>query len=133
MRELSCDRGRYARSEPAADVPFAPAFASHDGQRTLIWLFGEHDISNRDAVSALIDQAIMVDDTEVEVNLSRLQFMSAATVRLIVDARQRLRLQSRSLTLVAPTPRASRVLELCGVAAQAPPSDPAPSAKASRQ
>ena len=97
------------------DARLVPAVAGHDGHRTLIYLFGEHDLTNRDAVAALIDQALAVDDTDVEIDLSRLQFMSSSTVHLIVDTREQLRLQSRSLTLVSPTPFARRLLDLCGV------------------
>ena len=120
MRLDSTDRGLNARTAPpTVDAHLVPGMAGHDGCRTLIYFFGEHDLSNRDAVAALVDQATTVDDTDVEIDLSRLRYMSAATVHLIVDAREHLRLQSRVLTLNSPTPIARRLLDLCGVAAQA--------------
>lgn len=48
--------------------------------------------------------------------VSGVTFMSAATVDLIIRARQVLERQSRSLTLQAPSKCAKRVLDLCGVA-----------------
>ena len=118
MMLVSTDQPLDAQTaSPAVESPWAPAVAGHDGFRTLICLFGEHDLANRDAVAALVDQAITLDETDVEIDLSRLQFMSSATVHLIVDAREQLRLQSRSLTRVSPTPIARRLLDLCGVVA----------------
>lgn len=120
MVQVLTDRPLDApRASPNFDALFAPASAGHDGHLTLVYLFGEHDLSNRDAVAALIDHATTLDETDVELDLSRVAFMSAATVHVIIDARANLRKQCRSLTIVSPTPIAIRLLELCGVAAQA--------------
>ena len=73
---------------PTVDDQFAPAAAQHDGDRTVIWMYGEHDISNSDSVAALIAEAISFDKSDVEIDLSGLRFMSCATVHIFVRARE---------------------------------------------
>ena len=120
MGLVPTDRGVDAQTaQPTVDSPRVPVLAGHDGYRTLIYLFGEHDVSNRDAVAALTIQAITRDQTDVEIDLSAVRYMGAATVHLIVDTRDRLRVQSRSLSLVSPSPIARRLLDLCGVVVEA--------------
>jgi anti-anti-sigma factor len=119
MIRVSTDELLDARAAAATtvDSPWPPAMAGHDGHRTLIYFFGEHDLTNRAAVAALIDQTTTFDDTDVEIDLSRLRYMSSATVHLILEAREQLQRQSRSLSLLAPSPIARRLLDLCGVVA----------------
>lgn len=100
---------------PTVDDGFVPAAAQHDGDRTVIWMYGEHDISNSDSLAALIAEIVSFDESDVEIDLSGLRFMSCATVHVVIRARENLRLQSRSLTLISPTTIARRLLDLCGV------------------
>ena len=60
-------------------------------------------------------RAIALDDADLVLDLSGVEFMDAATVRLIIRAREFLRLRSRSLTLRSPSTHARRVLDLCGL------------------
>jgi anti-anti-sigma factor len=82
---------------------------------TVVWLRGDHDLSTVHDLSAVLSGAIADDDRDVVVDLSRVGFLSAATVGVLLRARQDLRSRSRSLTLRAPSPAADRVLAACGV------------------
>ena len=66
-------------------------------------------------LSDTLARAVTLDDADVVVDLRDVLFMDAATLGSIVAARNRLRSQSRSLTLRAPSSSADRVLRLCGL------------------
>lgn len=102
--------------------------AGGDGERTVVWMRGEHDISTVAALSETLTDAIALDDADVVVDLSSVEFMGAATVGVIVRARNFLGLRSRSLSLRAPSKCAQRVLDVCGLAAflDLPPVEAAP-------
>lgn len=89
------------------------AFPVRDADRTVVWLRGEHDVSTVAALSQTIARAIALDDGDLVVDLSAVKFMDAATVGVIIRARDFLRLQSRSLVLRSPSSCASRILDLC--------------------
>ena len=90
------------------------AFAGRNPDRTVVWLRGEHDVSTVAALSETMARAIALDDADLVVDLSGVQFMGAATVGVIVRAREFLRLRSRSLALRSPSRCARRILDLCG-------------------
>ena len=92
------------------------AFPARDCDRTVVWLRGEHDVSTVAALSQTMARAIALDDGDLVIDLSGVDFMDAATVGVIVRARDFLELQSRSLTLRAPSTCAARVLDLCDLA-----------------
>ena len=94
------------------------SFAGRHADRTVVWLQGEHDLSTAAALADTLARAIALDDADLVIDLSEVQFMSAATVGIIVRADALLRAQSRSLALRAPSTCARRVLELCGVAGE---------------
>jgi anti-sigma B factor antagonist len=100
---VTSTRGPLTFPAPAAD-------------RTVVWLRGEHDVSTVSALSQTMARAIALDDGDLVVDLSGVQFMDAATVGVIVRARDFLALQSRSLVLHAPSACAARVLDLCALA-----------------
>lgn len=82
----------------------------------VVWLGGEHDISTMAAVTLELARAIALDDAGLVVELSEAQFIGAATVAVIIRAREFLRLRSRSLVLRSPTPWMRGMLEMCGLA-----------------
>lgn len=90
------------------------AFARRDAARTVVRLRGEHDVSTVAALSETMARAIALDDADLVVDLSEVEFMSAATVGVIVRARELLGLRSRSLALRSPSRCARRILDLCG-------------------
>jgi anti-anti-sigma factor len=93
------------------DLVLLPA---HDAEHTVVRLRGEHDMFTAAALSDILDRAIALD-RDVMVDLSGVEFMAAATVGVILGARESLRLRSRSLALRSPSRCARRVLELCGL------------------
>jgi anti-sigma B factor antagonist len=88
-------------------------FPVRDADRTVVWLRGEHDVSTVAALSQTMARAIALDDGDLVIDLSDVQFMDAATVGVIIRARDFLRLQSRSLVLRFPSSCAARILDLC--------------------
>jgi anti-anti-sigma factor len=87
-----------------------------DREAIIIWVRGEHDIATRAGLSQAITDAAALDDADVFVDLSAVTFMDASTVGTIVGGRNLLRSFSRSLAVRAPSVRARRVLDLCGLA-----------------
>jgi anti-sigma B factor antagonist len=82
---------------------------------TVLCLDGEHDIATLPLVTELLAGAIATGDTEVVVDLSGVTFIGAATIDELIRSRNRLWLQSRTLTLRSPSRFARRVLDLCGL------------------
>jgi anti-sigma B factor antagonist len=82
---------------------------------TVVWLRGEYDISTLTSLSQTIARAVALDEDHLVIDLSGVQFLDAATIGVIIQARNDLQLQCRSLTLRAPSRFARRVLELCGL------------------
>ena len=72
-------------------------------------------MSNAGALSDAIARAIALDDADLVVDLSKVEFMGAATIGVFVYASEVLRLRARSLTLRSPSTRARRVLDVCGL------------------
>ena len=91
------------------------ALAGRDAYRTVVLLRGEYDASTVTSLSEAMARAIALDDADLVLDLRGVEFMDAATVRLIIRAREFLRLRSRSLTLRSPSTHARRVLDLCGL------------------
>jgi stage II sporulation protein AA (anti-sigma F factor antagonist) len=89
--------------------------AGPESGASVLWLRGEHDISTVAALSAAIDRAVALDEPKVVIEMSEVEFMSAATVGVIVRANENLRSLSRSLTLVAPSPCVRRIFAVCGL------------------
>lgn len=87
---------------------------SRDPDRGVVFLRGEHDISTITMLSETIARAIAAHDADLVLDLSRVQFMDAATVSVIVRTRASLQESSRRLVLRSPSPSARRVLGLCG-------------------
>lgn len=83
--------------------------------RMVVALRGEQDVSTAARVAEALVGVSVVDEGDVVVDLSGVRFMDAAIVGVLVGGRHALRLQSRELTLRAPSKPARRVLELCGL------------------
>jgi anti-sigma B factor antagonist len=86
-----------------------------EGDYTVVWVDGEHDMGTVAALSAAMADAI-ARDADVVVDLSGVEFMDASTLSVIVGARRFLGVRSRCLMVRAPSRYAQRILELCGLA-----------------
>jgi anti-anti-sigma factor len=93
-------------------------YAGRDADRTVVRLRGEHDTSTVDELSQTVARAIALDDGDLVIDLSGVEFMGAATIGVLVSASQALGLRTRSLTVRSPSTRAQRVLDVCGIDGQ---------------
>jgi anti-anti-sigma factor len=84
--------------------------------RTVVWLRGVHNGLTVALLSETFAREIAHDDTDLVVDLSGVQSIGSATVRVISRAHEFLRLQSRSLILRSPSSSTRRVLQRCGLA-----------------
>ncbi|HEX6239124.1 MAG TPA: STAS domain-containing protein [Acidimicrobiales bacterium] len=82
--------------------------------RTVVRVRGDQDDANVAALAGALAAAISIDDADLVVDLSEVQYMGAAAVRAVVRAGELLRLRSRSLVLRSPPGSARRILGLCG-------------------
>jgi anti-anti-sigma factor len=89
--------------------------AGSEAGHSVVWVRGEHDISTTSALAETIARAIALDEPDVLVDLSEVQFMSAATVGVLIRARELLDRQARTLTLRAPSACVLRVFQVCGL------------------
>ena len=101
--------------DPAIARQIAPR-VSRDGDRAVIWLDGEQDIATASLLTDALARTIVADGASVMVDLSEVTFIDAAMIGVMMWGRNLLRLQSRSLTVRAPSRCASRLLEICGLA-----------------
>ncbi|HUR49441.1 MAG TPA: STAS domain-containing protein [Acidimicrobiales bacterium] len=88
------------------------------GQReesTVIWLNGEHDVSNASRLSEVIAETIALDDEDVVVDLSGASFISGATIAIFARANAFLNARSRRFILRSPRRYTIRLLGLCGL------------------
>lgn len=82
--------------------------------RAVVRVRGDQDDSNVAALGEAIAGAMAIDDADLVVDLSEVQYMGVAAVRAVVRAGDLLRLRSRSLVLRSPPWSARRILGLCG-------------------
>ena len=92
-----------------------PGSPRGDPRSTVVWVRGEHDIATRTALVVGIARAARRDDRPLLVDLSGVTFMDASTIGAIVGSLNRERQRGQTLELRTPSPRARRVLELCGL------------------
>jgi len=87
-----------------------------DPLRTVVWLSGDHDITTRDHLAATIARAARLDGVDMVIDLSGVTFMDASTIGVIVDAHNRLRARSHSLSVRSPPRVPRRLLDVCDLA-----------------
>jgi anti-anti-sigma factor len=96
------------RSDPIAVV-------ERQADRIVVSLYGEHDIATLAELSEAMARGIALDDAQIVVDLSGVEFMAAATASVIVGARDFLQAHSRELTVRSPSRCAQRLLDVCGL------------------
>ena len=89
---------------------------AREGDRVVVWLRGEHDISTAAELAADLTRAGAIDDSDIVVDLSEVQFMDASTIGVVLKTRDALLGRSRWLSLRAPARHTRRILEVCGLA-----------------
>jgi anti-sigma B factor antagonist len=83
--------------------------------KTVVWLRGEHDISSAHSLAAAIASAAAVDDTDIALDLSGVEFMDSTTIHVIERARTSIGTDGRAFTVRDPSRFARFVLGLCGL------------------
>ncbi|MFP3901608.1 MAG: STAS domain-containing protein [Acidimicrobiia bacterium] len=91
----------------------AAVSANGDADRTVVRLRGEYDLATRAALQDTLDRAIAHGDGDLVVDLSKVRFMDAGSVGIILQARDALRARSCSLTVRSPRGITRRIFELC--------------------
>jgi anti-anti-sigma factor len=107
---LPLTSGQVARETDPASTAWG------EDVRIVVWLSGEQDISTAADLTERLDAAAALGNGNLIVDVSQVEFIDAATVRVIVHCVARLRLQSRWLRLRHPQPFVQRVLGICGLA-----------------
>ncbi len=107
------------------EVAVVGAVSTLDGARTIVWLWGEHDLASAVRLTGFLADAAE-DGTDLVVDLSAVSFMDASTISAIVRARAAMAERVRVLTVRSPSALMERVFGFCGLddlieSAQAPP------------
>jgi anti-anti-sigma factor len=91
------------------------ATSRREGTRALVQLTGELDCVNEGLARAEVEIALERGGTELVIDLSRVTFMDARGVHVLLDARSACVALHRRLLLVPAPQRVMRILELCSV------------------
>ena len=85
-------------------------------EANVVWIQGKQDASTVASLSQALAHAISLDDCDLVLDLSGVEFMSAATVGVLVRAREFLGSLSRSLQVQSPRlrPAHPRAVQLGG-------------------
>ncbi|HUP73266.1 MAG TPA: STAS domain-containing protein [Acidimicrobiales bacterium] len=86
-----------------------------DGESIVVQLWGDQDSSTVAAVAAELAPAVAHKGANVVVDLREVQFINAATVRVLAAAGDFLVAQSRTFALRSPPRCAQRILDICGL------------------
>jgi anti-anti-sigma factor len=97
------------------DRPPPPGAGQAATAPSIIWLRGEHDLATDGDLRRTLARAIAHNNAAIVVDLSRVEFMGASTLGVIVAAWNSLRQESRSLTMRSPSPHVRRVIGICGL------------------
>jgi anti-anti-sigma factor len=81
----------------------------------VVWLWGEHDLSTDDALSATLARAIALGSAGLLLDLGEVEFMAVSTLGVIVRARSFLQQRSRWLKVRRPSAFVRRVIIVCGL------------------
>jgi len=95
-----------------------------EGDRTVIGLYGEHDLSTEAELSGALASFCGVGGVgDVVVDLSQITFVDSTTITALLGARNLMLRQDRRLILRAPSAHARRILQLCGLLVYLEPTD----------
>ncbi|MEO8694651.1 MAG: STAS domain-containing protein [Acidimicrobiales bacterium] len=86
-----------------------------NGDTLVVQLRGDHDSSSVPALAKTLASAVALENTNLVVDLSEVQFINAATVRVLTATGDFLSGAGRTFELRSPSRSARRILALCGV------------------
>ncbi|MEO8698339.1 MAG: STAS domain-containing protein [Acidimicrobiales bacterium] len=84
------------------------------GDTLVVQLHGDHDCSNTPTLAATLASAVARERTNLIVDLSEVQFINAATLRVLTAAGEFVSGEGRTFALRSPSRSARRILDLCG-------------------
>ena len=84
------------------------------GDTIVMQLRGDHDWSTVPSLASTLAAAVALDNTNLVVDLSEVQFINAATIRALTAAGDFMAGQGRTFALRSPSRGAQRILDLCG-------------------
>ena len=90
-------------------------FVRAEGNRSVVVLRGEADLSTRPALSDVLSRVIADRVGDVVIDLAAAEFIDSSTVHALALAQQMLDRQSRKLGVRSPSRLAVRVLEVFGL------------------
>ena len=93
------------------------------GDTMVVQLRGDHDSSSVPALATTLASAVAFENTNLVVDLSEVQFINAATVRVLTAAGEFLSGEGRTFALRSPSRSARRILDLCGMRGLCEPED----------
>ena len=106
----------------SSDTPSTTYFSScrlvragSGAEPSVVWLGGDHDIATKDVLAAVLAEAVALDEPAVVIDMSGMHFISAATIGVIVGAKNVLARKGCSLVLRGPPPFVRRVFDVCGL------------------
>ncbi len=95
--------------------------ATHEGDEVTIVLDGEIDLANRDEVERQINDAITNQATRVRIDLTEVEYLDSAGLRILFTLATRLDRLQIDLELLAPASSSSRrAVQLSGLEAMIP-------------
>jgi anti-sigma B factor antagonist len=81
--------------------------------RHLIRLQGDVDLASAATIRELLTTAIGADDGDLVVDMSKVTFMGATGLNILVSVRNRLDDSGRRLIVKSPSPSVRRILGIC--------------------
>lgn len=91
-------------------APFLP----RHGNGTVVWVEGECDIATAKVVTDTLTEATSLDDGDLIVDMSGVTFIGIIAIDALMQTRDALLRQSRSLKVRSPSRCVRRLLTLCG-------------------
>jgi len=85
------------------------------GDTMVVQLRGDHDSASVPTLAKTLASALALEKTNLVVDLSEVQFINAASVRVLTAAGEYLSGEGRTFGLRSPSRSARRILDLCGV------------------
>ncbi|MEO5841095.1 MAG: STAS domain-containing protein [Acidimicrobiales bacterium] len=83
------------------------------GDTLVVQLRGEHDSSSLSTLAKTLASAVALENTNLVVDLSEVQFINAATIRVLTAAGEFMSGAGRTFALRSPSRSARRILDLC--------------------
>jgi anti-anti-sigma factor len=98
-----------------ADPPYLSITTDHLGQRVVLRLRGELDVSNLDSLRQALDSLLETGPQALAVDLAKLSFADCGGLSVLVSAHKRLAEQGQGLILTDPQPLVRRLLAVTGL------------------